>query len=125
MNIFIISVVRTIVPVFVGAVSSTLLRMGLDVPAESYEALGGALFVLFTGVYYILIRLLEEKFPNLGVMLGFPKSPDSYSTGPGVVVDQKPNGNPEITVTVDQGSMTTPLDGYTDRVANGPDHRAE
>lgn len=132
MTVFIISVVRTVVPTIVGALFTWLASFGLIVPEEGKIGLSGFLFVLFTGVYYLLVRLLEERYPQIGILLGFAKSPDSYSNGPGVEVTTK-HGN-EVNITVTPSEEPTVITGTTlpnlntevvtdDRVP-GPDHRA-
>lgn len=119
MTLFIISFIRTIAPAIVGALGSWLVTLGLDVGEEALASLTAFMFIAFTGIYYALVRLLEEKYPKLGILLGFAKSPDSYSKGPGVELTQKPGGNPEVTITVEDGSMVPPS-----RLTSGPDHRA-
>jgi hypothetical protein len=68
---------------------------------------------LLQAVYYTVVRVLEQKFPEVGVLLGAAKSPDAYSKGEapvGAVAD------PEVDLA---GEVELPvLD------APGPDHRA-
>jgi hypothetical protein len=126
MTVFVISLVRTFVPTVVGALFVWLASFGIEVPEDGRVGLTSFLFVLFTGLYYLVVRLLEERFPQLGILLGFAKSPDSYTKGPGVELTSKPNGNPEITVTVsDPAIETQATDVYVNRATNGPDHRIE
>ena len=110
MTVFVAGLIRTVVPAIVGALSAWLVSMGLDLPADAYEGLTAALGLVFTGVYYAVVRLIEDRVPQVGWLLGLAKSPDSYSKGPGVVLEQKPAGNPEVTVKVtspDSESTTT------------------
>lgn len=134
MTVFIISFVRTVTPTLVGALSAWLVSLGITLPDEAYTALISFLFVVFTGLYYLVVRLLEERFPQVGILLGIAKSPDSYSNGPGVAVTSK-IGN-EVNITVTPSDEPTVITGTTlpnlnqtvveqpDRV-KGPDHRAE
>lgn len=112
MKIFVISLIRTVTPAIVGALSSFLVGLGIELEPEAYSALTGFLFILFTGIYYALIRLLEEKVPQIGVLLGYPASPDSYSKG----VAQ------ELKVTIKGGPRHA--GDYPSRLTDGPDHRA-
>lgn len=134
MTVFVISLVRTIVPIIVGAVFTWLASYGIEVPEDGQMGLTAFLFAFFTGIYYLIVRLLEERYPQVGILLGFAKSPDSYSKGPGVEVTSKPAGN-EVNITVTNPTAEpTVITGTTlpnlneavptDRVP-GPDHRAE
>lgn len=125
MTTFVASLIRTVVPIIVGSVAAWLTKIGLDLDPEAYNNLGIWLTLIFSSLYYALVRLLEEKFPQIGWFLGLAKSPDSYSQGPSVTLDQKPSGNPEITVNI-QGTETPAAnaDVYVNRLTDGPDHRA-
>ena len=79
MNPFIASLIRTIVPVAAGAVISWLALINLDIDAEGQTALSALLTAALTGAYYIVVRLIETKVPQVGWLLGLAKSPDSYS----------------------------------------------
>lgn len=72
----IVSLIRTVVPVWVGALLSYLsVRLGVVVPEEVSTGLTAALVALFTGLYYAVARLLEQRWPKLGWLLGMPKQP--------------------------------------------------
>jgi len=101
MTVFIAGLIRTVVPAIVGALATWLLSFGLDVGPDAYAGLTAFLGLLFTGLYYAIVRLIEDRVPQAGWLLGLAKSPDSYSKGPGVTMTQKPEGNPEVTITVD------------------------
>lgn len=101
MTIFIAGLIRTVVPALVGALATWLLSLGLELPEEAYAGLIAGMGLLFTGIYYAIVRLIEERVPQVGWLLGLAKSPDSYSKGPGVVLTQKPDGNPEVTIKVE------------------------
>lgn len=76
MNDIITSLVRTYVPVIVGSVIAWLAARGINVD----EATSGAAVTALTGAiilaYYTIIRLLERKFPKIGVLLGSAKKPE-------------------------------------------------
>lgn len=70
------SLVRTFVPIIVGAVISFFVTSGIELDPE-FE---GALFLLvtagFQGAYYLAARLLEIYVtPKFGVLLGLAKQP--------------------------------------------------
>lgn len=101
MTVFIAGLIRTVVPAIVGALATWLLSFGLDVGPDAYAGLTAFLGLVFTGLYYVVVRLIEDRVPQAGWLLGLAKSPDSYSKGPGVALTQKPDGNPEVTIKVD------------------------
>lgn len=136
MILLVLSFIRTIVPAIVGAVVGYLVSLGLEVDPEFQGALTAVLFAVFTALYYLIIRVIEMKFPMIGVLLGYAKSPDSYSKGAGVDVTSKSEN--ELTVQINNPHTDEPtlIPGTTlpnlnssvvnnlDRVP-GPDHRAE
>ena len=75
MNDKIISFIRTYVPILVGSLLSILARWGLDVDSGTALALSTAITGLFIAGYYTVARLLEARYPKLGVLLGVPKAP--------------------------------------------------
>lgn len=132
MVLLLLSFIRTIVPVIVGQVMGFFTAQGIDVDPQFEGALTAVLGAAFAGLYYLIVRVIEMKFPQAGILLGYAKSPDSYSKGPGVEIT-KPAGNPEITVSVqsestDDGTTLNSnpviVQAASDRVP-GPDHRAE
>jgi len=70
------SIVRTIVPVIVGSIASFLATKGIDLDAATLAGLSAFLAGLFSAVYYLIVRLLEQKFPQLGLLLGSKKTPE-------------------------------------------------
>lgn len=81
MNTTITSLIRTYVPVAVGAVVAWLLALGVNLDDQTTAGLTAALTGVITAVYYTLVRLLETRYPWVGALLGVPKSPDGYSAG--------------------------------------------
>ncbi|WP_378144826.1 hypothetical protein ACFJGV_15215 [Cnuibacter sp. UC19_7] len=74
------SIVRTIVPLVVGAVVSYLVSKGVTLDEQFEPLLGTALTVAFSGLYYIAVRLLETYVtPKLGWLLGLAKTPTDYT----------------------------------------------
>lgn len=79
--LFLASLIRTVVPAIVGQVAGFFVAIGLPLEDDGKAALGLFLGLVLTTIYYSLIRLIEQKLPNFGWLLGFNKSPDSYSKG--------------------------------------------
>lgn len=75
MSDIVTSLIRTYVPSAVGALLAWLLTLGVQVDAETQLGLVTALTGLLIALYYTLIRLLEKKYPKIGVLLGSAKKP--------------------------------------------------
>ncbi len=74
------SIIRTIVPVIVGAVTAQFVSWGLSPDPELATTLEAVLTAVFTGVYYVVVRLLETYvWPKLGWLLLFPQQPQQYT----------------------------------------------
>ncbi|WP_432789230.1 hypothetical protein QYM46_12900 [Brevibacterium sp. K11IcPPYGO002] len=69
------SIIRTVVPIIVGAIASALATVGFELSDEGRELIGTVLGALIAIAYYIIARALEQKFPNAGVLLGKPSRP--------------------------------------------------
>lgn len=72
---YVASIVRTVVPTFVGAVIAWLISLGITLPASAKDLLTSGLGFVAAIIYYLLVRWLESKWPKLGVLLGIPKQP--------------------------------------------------
>ncbi len=79
MNALVASVIRTIVPVAVGQVASWLLLAHVVLPAAALSGLSTFLGGALTAIYYVAVRVLEQQWPAVGILLGLPSSPDTYS----------------------------------------------
>ena len=80
------SLVRTIVPLIVGGLASILLAsLGIVLPVE---AASEVMTVVLSGVYYSAVRVLERRWPALGVFLGSKQQP-VYA--PGEIVANRPD----------------------------------
>lgn len=73
MNDHIIAIIRTVVPMIVGAIVTYLASVNIEIDAAALEAV---LFPIVSGVYYIVARLLAEAVPALGWLLGHPAKPE-------------------------------------------------
>lgn len=73
------SLVRTFVPIIVGALAAVLLtHVGIVLPIE---AASEVMTAILSGLYYALIRVLERRWPGIGVFLGSTQQP-VYTTPP-------------------------------------------
>jgi hypothetical protein len=79
MNALVASVIRTIIPIAVGQVASWLLLLNIVLPTPAAAGLSAFLGGLLTAIYYVGVRVLEQQWPIVGVLLGLPVSPDTYS----------------------------------------------
>ncbi|PRB78226.1 hypothetical protein CQ012_02225 [Arthrobacter sp. MYb214] len=74
------STVRTIVPIIVGCVLGWFAGANIPLDTEFEGTLTALLTLLFTTAYYVAVRLFETYIsPKLGWLLGYAKSPDSYT----------------------------------------------
>lgn len=76
------SIIRTIVPIIVGAIASALATVGFQLSDEGQELIGTVLGALIAIVYYVIARALEQRFPNAGVLLGKPARPVYFDATP-------------------------------------------
>ena len=87
MNTLVPSLIRTYVPIAVGALLSWLITLGVTLDPSVEAGLVTALTGVLIAVYYTVVRLLEKRWPALSVLLGSRLVPASYS----------PDGVPVIT----------------------------
>jgi len=65
------SISRTLVPlVYVLLLKAGAAKLGVD--DATVQALAA---LLVTGAIYVVVRLVEQRFPAVGILLGWPKSP--------------------------------------------------
>ena len=76
MNSFVVSLIRTNVPVLVGALIAWLISLGVQVPEGSEEGLIIGLTALLIAVYYTAVRFLEKRWPAFGFLLGTRQEPE-------------------------------------------------
>lgn len=70
MNDYFISLIRTWVPLGVGAALSWLASIGLHLGADAEVGLISFGTALITAVYYTVVRALEQRWPGFGRLLG-------------------------------------------------------
>lgn len=76
LNDTMISLIRTWVPIAVGAVIAWLTTSGLEVDAETQTSLVIGITGLIQAAYYAVVRILENSFPQAGWLLGKAKAPN-------------------------------------------------
>lgn len=76
MSDFLLSLVRTWVPILVGAALSWLAVHGVVVDADAQAAAVVAITAAIQGAYYLLVRVLEKRWPGFGVLLGTRQQPE-------------------------------------------------
>jgi hypothetical protein len=72
MNDVVLSSIRTVVPIIVGSVVAFLAQKGFDIDKDAAILVVSGLCI---GVYYLLVRFTEHKWPAVGVLLGSKKQP--------------------------------------------------
>ena len=69
MNPLSVNLIRTYVPVLVGAVASWLTARGIHLQPQQTAFAVATLTATFSAAYYTVVRVLEERFPVLGKVL--------------------------------------------------------
>lgn len=81
MSATIVSLIRTYVPIGVGAFIAWLLTLGIQLDPEAEAGLVVGLTGVVIAAYYGAVRWLEKRWPWIGVLLGVPAEP-AYDTRP-------------------------------------------
>ena len=76
---FVTSLIRTYVPIIVGTVVGWLAAKGITVDSNAVAGLTAFLSGFFSAVYYLVVRVLERRYPQLGWLLGAAKKPEYAS----------------------------------------------
>ena len=69
---YLVSVVRTFVPVVVSFAVARLVGLGIEVDSAAVEPVVAGLVV---GAYYAVVRAAESRWPIVGVLLGWKAAP--------------------------------------------------
>jgi hypothetical protein len=96
MNALVASVIRTLVPVIVGQVAAWLLLINVKLPADALDGLSSFLGAALTAIYYVGVRVLEQQWPQAGVLLGLTASPDAYSKSASVTPASADTSTPAV-----------------------------
>lgn len=73
------SFVRTLVPVAVGQIAAYLATIGIELPEDVMAAVTVVLGFIITALWYTVVRFLEQKWPWIGILLGWAATPDGYT----------------------------------------------
>ena len=76
MNDLLISTIRTVVPSFVGVFVALMASWGLHLDDAGIAGLTSFVLSLAVGAYYLAVRLLAKKFPQVEWLLGVGKKPE-------------------------------------------------
>lgn len=97
---FLVSLLRTYVPIAVGALVSWLLTLGIELDAETQAGLIVALTGLSQAAYYALVRAIEPRLPDwlTRALLGSAKAP-VYDGAPVVAGRVLPDGEASTDIT--------------------------
>ena len=76
MSDFIISQIRTWVPVIVGAfLVWAATELDIVIPEDAKLGVITASVALVTGLYYLIVSWLSKRWPRAGWLLGYPTKP--------------------------------------------------
>lgn len=73
------SLIRTYVPIAVGALIAWLITLGVTLEEAVEQGLTVFLTGLLIAVYYTVVRVLEKRWPALSVLLGSSTMPAQYT----------------------------------------------
>lgn len=90
------SIIRTWCALLIGALASWLAKYGVDLDVETTSIVVGG---LVTGVLYALVRIVELRWPAVGILLGIRKAP-SYTPAPAADPNATTASSSAATVTV-------------------------
>lgn len=80
------SIIRTVVPILLGGFISWLATMGIQFDPATSEAIVNGTIILLSALvmaaYYVVVRIIEQRWPAFGVLLGLKKAPVAYSPEP-------------------------------------------
>lgn len=70
------SVIRTVTPMLVGFVVTLLASFNIEGDAEFKANLFATMQLIVSGLYYVIVRWIESKYPKFGILLGVAKAPE-------------------------------------------------
>lgn len=76
MNDKIIATIRTFVPTVVGTFVLFISARGFELDAAAIAGLEAFVSGVAVSIYYVLVRLVSERFPWVEVLLGSRKTPE-------------------------------------------------
>jgi hypothetical protein len=91
MNDFVTSLIRTWTPIIAGTLIGWGIAQGLPVDKSMEAGLTALLAAGLSGLYYLAVRLAEQRWPAAGWLLGVAKPP-AYPVPPAVPARVPPAG---------------------------------
>lgn len=79
------SAVRTFTPLLVGAVVAWAAKVGFNLTGDLQDALTTLIGGLFAFVYYLGVRLLEQRYPGASKFLLSRRAPIGYAPTAAIV----------------------------------------
>lgn len=76
------SITRTLVPVVVTALVNFLAVLGFGLTDDATKVLASVVAGVIGLAYYIGVRLIEDVWPQAGLLLGNPKKPVYFTATP-------------------------------------------
>lgn len=89
MSNFIIAIIRTVVPMFVGFIIAQLARIGLSIPEDIQAEVILTIGTLAASLYYIGVAWLERRFRWFGWLLGVARNPVYAPVGKHAQLDEQ------------------------------------
>ena len=103
MNNLITSMIRTLVPVGIGTFITWIqIHLGVTVDDATSASLIATATGITVGLYYVVVRWLETRFPQIGWLLGLAKAP-GYAAADAPPAQPSPGANPDT----GQGELRT------------------
>ncbi len=81
MNDFTTGLIRTYVPILVGAAVAWLITRGVAIDAQTQTAAIVALTGISQAVYYTAVRYLAKRWPAVEILLGVKSAPNYGQQG--------------------------------------------
>lgn len=76
MHDLVTATIRTVVPAFVATFVLLLTHYGVELDEAGVAGLTAFVISLATGVYYLAVRLVAKKYPQVELLLGSSKKPE-------------------------------------------------
>lgn len=112
-----VSIVRTGVPVAIGALVAWLVSLGVELPDEFVAELVAGATVLVTLVYYVIARVVERRFPKFSWLLGSGSIPIAYTDSSRNYTDAAPIMDHPAGIAVDPAAADIAAPGSWQRIA--------
>lgn len=80
MSNLITAIIRTIVPVIVGYLTTWLISLGINLDQTIWDGFSNQLVLIVSGVYYAAVAWAETHWPWVGWLLGLARRP-AYGVG--------------------------------------------